>query len=265
MAWPSVTMRIITTHRVEKYGPIAFSREALEGMAHQINENPSAFPIVDEHDILKSIPSRNARATIEPLEDGHWALAVEVEVPSAFANQFQAGRGISITHWVPLGSVVGPHPERDYLELAAEASVFSDDEIARACELMSLTAPVTGYGLMEFAERSRRRIAMRIAAALALELATEIVMHPLSAGIDYLLSVGSGAASETTRIEIETELPGGGIRAVIDTADPDVVAKALRAYRELVAAAQERPQSGQTFRWDAGGRCWLPVAVWGRE
>lgn len=251
-------MRLVTTQRVNKYGPMAFSREALESLVEQINAAPSNFPLVDEHDILQPIPKRNARATLTAFGDGEWAVDLEVEVPSDSVHRLSAGRGVSITHWSRLGEVAGPHPERAVIELAAEASSFSPDEIAHACELMCLAGPVAGYKLMEFAERTRRRLVLKVASALAIELVTDLAMRPVSSGIDYLLTVGAGAGIELTRIELVVETPNGSLSGVVETNDPQVAAEALKTYAELVLALPST-DGALTHKWSSGDRCWVPV------
>lgn len=76
--------------------------------------------------------------------------------------------------------------------------MFSSDEIVRACELMSLAAPVSGYSLMEFDERSRRRIVLRLGAAVALGISSEILFLPREFQNRLSPVRGDGGGSEMT-------------------------------------------------------------------
>lgn len=55
------------------------------------------------------------------------------------------------------------------------------------------------------------------------------------------------------------------MRVVVDTADPRVVADALRAYGELVEDAQGSSTASPIYRWDEGGRCWVPAALMAKD
>lgn len=249
---------ILTTHRVEKYGGIRFGREALESAAEEINSGSSGLSLIVDHDASRRMRERNQRASVVELEDGEYALQLTAEVVESEWREAEGMQGMSVAHHEPLGSVDGPFPSNDHIELSAEASVWTSDQIARACEYMSVVAPVDGFELMQFARHSNRRVIVRMPRGLVVQTTAGLLVVAISNGLGVLVASGDHHAS-TTRIELVMETAHGRLTAILDTSESEVVSQAITEFAKSFGGSEE-PHPGLLV-WDADLGRWVDSNV----
>jgi hypothetical protein len=257
--WIEVQARILTTHQVEKYGGIRFGREALESAAEQINTDGYAMGLMVDHDASRPIRQRNQRASVVELDDREFALEMTVEVVESDWEGAKGMTGMSVSHHEPLGSVAGPFSTNEHIELSAEASVWTPEEIALACEHMSIVAPVDGFALMQFARHSKRRVIVRVPRGLVVQTTAGLLVVAISNGVAALITSGDDHAS-ITRIELVMETDDGRLTAILDTSDREVVEQAITEFAASFAGSEERPDS-RLLLWDAELRRWVDSNV----
>ena len=253
--WIEIQARILTTHRVEKYGGIRFGREALEDAAEQINSGSSGMSLTVDHDASRRVRQRNERASVVALDDGEYALDLTAEVVESDWREADGMQGMSVAHHEPLGSVDGPFPSNKHIELSAEASAWTADEIATACEHMSLVAPVDGFELMQFARHSNRRVVVRLPRDLVVQTTAGLLVVAISNGVIALVGSGEDHAS-STRIEFVVETPDGRLTAVLDTSDRQIVQQAITAFAKTVGGSEAGVPSG-LLTWDSELGRWV--------
>ena len=257
--WIEIRARILTTHRVEKYGGIRFGREALERAAEQINSDGSAMSLMVDHDASRPVRQRNQRASVVELDDGEYALEMTAEVVDSDWREAEGMQGMSVAHHEPLGSVDGPFPTNEHIELSAEASVWTADQIALACEHMSVVAPVDGFELMQFARHANRRVIVRLPRELVVQTTAGLLVVAISNGVGALVGSGDNHAS-TTRIELVMETADGRLTAILDTSDKRVVHQAITELSNSVGGSEEGAHSGLLL-WDAELGRWVDPNV----
>jgi hypothetical protein len=264
-AWVPFEAIVATTHRVEKYGGVAFADSALMQMAEALNSG--RLPMIGHHDWTKPVRTKDIEATLVTLDDGERAVRLTGLVDQADWEAVGRIRGMSFSTFEPLGRADGPNREAPALRLSADAGWFDDQTIGEACSIMSELAPVEGARLLQFTAVDDARVILEMGYAFVVALGPGLATNAVWDGIKYLLvrrlKRDDDSAASRTRIELVTPLPTGEVIGIIDTSDPAIASQALATYSSAVTTAAESAAQGtQVVLWRAAESSgdWVPPA-----
>lgn len=254
-----------TSHRVEKYGGVRLAPQALQDIAHALNAGQ--IPMLAQHDPRRRLRTRQMSATVEVLPDGEQAVRFTCLVHLDDVTLMEGMRGMSFSTSDLIGSVEGPNPALGTLELRADAAVFSDEVIGRACEQMCTLGRTQGFRLLQFAGPDEARIILEIAYSIVVALGPGLAASAIYDGLRFLFRNRSKSSQEAlVQLELVTSVQGGDVKAVIHTSDPAVAEAALAAFSDAVqAVASTPPDERPVLDWDAPRRAWVPVLQRGHE
>ncbi|MBB1511818.1 hypothetical protein H5399_04265 [Tessaracoccus sp. MC1627] len=229
--------------------------------------NAGQIPMLAQHDPRRRLRTRQLSAAVEVLPDGEQAVRFTCLVHPDDLGLMEGMRGMSFATSELIGSVEGPNPGRGTLELRADAAVFSDEVIARACEQMCTLGRTHGFRLLQFAGPDEARIILDIAYSTVVALGPGLAASAIYDGLRYLFRHRSKSSPEAlVQLELATSVRGGDVKAVIQTSDPAVAKAALAAFSDAVqAVASTPPEERPVLDWDATRRTWLPELQRGPE
>lgn len=256
--WREFQAVVATSHSVAKYGGIRLAPQALHEMADALNMGQ--IPILAQHDPRRALRTRGLLAAVVILPDGEQAVRLTCLVHPEDVVLMEGLHGMSFATSELIGSVEGPNPENGRVELRADAAVFSDEDIARACEQMCMVGHTYGFRLLQFAGPDEARIVIDIAYTIVVTLGPGLAASAIYDGLRYLFRKRSKSSRETSvQLELATSVRGGDVKAVVQTSDPDVARAALAAYSSAVQAMASMPMEDRpVLDWDAPKRAWLP-------
>lgn len=248
MARSTVSAVLASTQRVEKYGGVRLTVEALEGLRDQLNEGH--VPMQMNHSALKRLDAQVVDARIEERPDREHVLVVDLDFDeddwaAVEAEWTEAGvlGGFSAAATEIQEKVDGP-PER-HVVLIADAGAYSDEIRAKAAQAFSGQAKVEVRRLYQFAEPEVAKIAVEFAMAIAADLAAGGLINALMALV--------GSRQGPSVIEFKLEQPDGGTKtALVETDDPDMVRVAAEGLTQIDSTSQS------VLVLDVDGMTWRP-------
>lgn len=264
-AWREFEGTIATSHVVAKYGGVRLAPQALQHMADALNAGE--IPMLAQHDPRRRIRTRQLSATVVVLPDGEQAVRLACLVHPDDVGVMEGMRGMSFATSELIGGVEGPNPGWGTIELRADAAVFSDEVIARACEQMCTLGPTQGFRLLQFTGPDEAKIILDIAYNIIVILGPGLATSAIYDGLRYLLRNREKSAPDASvQLELATSVRGGDVKAVIQTSDPNVAKAALAAFSDAVQAVASMPPAERpVLDWDAPKRTWSPELEMGPE
>jgi hypothetical protein len=245
----NVSVPLITTRPVEKYGGVQIALEALEQMRDQISVG--GMPMHMNHRASEALDATIINVRIEQVADDEHALMVDCEMDEAAWQEREA-------HWrtegVPGGfsAALTQHQEEfdgrpgvPLVTFSSDAGAYSDEERTEAAELFAAAAPVEVLRLFQFSEPEFAKI--------ALEFSREVGASLLAAGIGFLVGRRKGSSHVEFR---RTEPDGTVTTAVLDTSDPEIVRAAAQSLDSLQAPSipEILIYSNETGHWEPAAR-----------
>jgi hypothetical protein len=229
--------------------------------------NAGEIPMLAQHDPRRRLRTRQLSAAVVVLPDGEQAVRLICLVHPDDVGLMEGMRGMSFATSELIGSVEGPNPGWGTLELRADAAVFSDEVIARACEQMCTHGHTQGFRLLQFAGPDEARIILDVAYNIVVTLGPGLATSAIYDGLRYLFRNRAKSAREASvQLELATSVRGGDVKAVIQTSDPEVAKAALAAFSDAVQAVASMPPAERpVLDWDAPKRTWRPELERGPE
>ena len=166
--WREFEGTLATSHLVAKYGGVRLAPQALQQMADALNAGQ--IPMLAQHDPRRGLRVRRLSAAVVDLPDGEQAVRFACLVHPDDVGLVEGMHAMSFATSELIGSVQGPNPESGSIELRADAAVFSDEVIARACEQMCTVGQTHGFRLFQFAGPDEARIILDIAYSIVITL-----------------------------------------------------------------------------------------------
>ncbi len=256
--WREFEGTLATSHLVAKYGGVRLAPQALQQMADALNAGQ--IPMLAQHDPRRGLRVRRLSAAVVDLPDGEQAVRFACLVHPDDVGLVEGMHAMSFATSELIGSVQGPNPESGSIELRADAAVFSDEVIARACEQMCTVGQTHGFRLFQFAGPDEARIILDIAYSIVITLGPGLATSAIYDGLRYLFRHRSKSSGDPlVQLELATSVRGGDVRAVIQTSDPEVAKAAMATYSDAVQAVASMPlEERPVLDWDAPKRAWLP-------
>lgn len=262
-AWIPFEAIVATSHRVQKYGGVALSDQALQQIVDALNAG--ALPMIGHHDWTRPIRTKGVEAELVELNDGERAVRMTGLVDERDWDSLGPIGGMSFTTTEKIGRAAGLHPEREPLSLSADAGWFDDETIAEASSIMSEVAPVDGARLLQFSAIEVARVVLEIGYNAVASMGPGVATNAVWDGIKFLLThrrSRQGLEDSHSRIELRTDLATGEVTGIIDTPEPEVARHALKAYSKAVEAAARVQSDRKTvivWRPSANGGTWVPL------
>jgi hypothetical protein len=244
----NVSVPLITTRPVEKYGGVQIALEALEQMRDQISVG--GMPMQMNHRATDALDATIIDVRIEQIADDEHALMIDFEMDEAAWQEVEA-------HWRAEGAPGGfsaaltqhqeefDGPGASLVTFSSDAGAYSDEERTEAAELFAAAAPVEVLRLFQFSEPEFAKI--------ALEFSREVGASLLAAGIGFLVGRHKGSSHVEFR---RTEPDGTVTTAVLDTSDPEIVRAATQSLDSLQAPSipEILIYSNKTGHWEPAAR-----------
>jgi hypothetical protein len=154
MALKRIHAVITTSHPIAAYGGVQFDESVIEAIAEAVASGE--MPMHFSHGVTRPIEVTNVRSGTERLADGHLAAWAEFDVETdewdaneAARDAVGAARGMTVSVYRAIGDreeLVDPP-----VFVGADASYFSDVDIAEAARMLGPIGPANIAHLYQFA------------------------------------------------------------------------------------------------------------------
>jgi hypothetical protein len=271
---------VATTHPLPAYGGVQIDDSVMDGFAEDLRAG--RIPMFVQHDLRRPIDAKILESAVRPTADGYKDVWIRFEVDADQWDEFDRERkaagapgGFSFSCAEPLTVLDGlPSASLEAIDLAADASHWTDDELLAAAEELRRIATVRVARRYEFAVEPA---AVVVVAIILSQVGLGVLGNAVYDGLKRFLfgKKNDNAAARTPRpptiFHFRVERPEGAVEARLETDDPEALHRAIDSFDQLTAPRQLSVWDDELQVWSghgshAGGpwfdpRCGAPLGA----
>ena len=230
------------------YGGVRLGEELLARIANEIRSG--RVPMVMQHDIRRPLDATIRDAGVRPTPDGFSEVWIRFEVDAAAWNEYEqetkaAGvpGGFSFACSEPLASLEGPRDATVALELAADASHWSDEDLLSAGGALRTLGTVQVGRRYEFAHDPAAVVFL----CVILPLGLGVLSNALYEGLKRFIR--PRPTTTPTVFHLRVQRGDQVVDARLETDDATVLHRALDAFEHLVGPQQLLVWNDEQGQW----------------